>query len=230
MKPLFTIIMRTCRRPNGLTRSLLSLLAQDCKNWEALFLVDRSGGHPEGNVLWANSQFYHNRYAPRGCYCLALDDDGIFPHTDFLSTVEDCITANDMPECVLVRSVTTKPGGGYHKLPNRKVWGLDWDSGERPEFWYGHGYNWACRADVFASFAGAYCKPRGGDWYFMTALINGGVDFVKCNVFGGKSMSRGRGERFERAKEDWFERVAMRFGIERESDNIWRLDGDSVKR
>lgn len=228
-KPLFTIIARTCRRPAGSERMIKSVLRQTCKDWEILFLVDKAGSHPEGNVLWANSQFYHNRQAPSGHYCLALDDDGVLPERDFLATVKQAILETDFPECVLVRSVTTKPGGGYHKLPSRKVWTLDWDAGERPDFWYGHGYNWVIRQDIFAAFVGAYCKPRGGDWYFMTALIEAGVDFVKCPTFGGKSISRGRGEKFEKGiPSDWFEKLAQKYGLVKTSDLEYRLYGSTA--
>lgn len=225
-RPLFTIIMRTCRRPTGSERSLQSVLAQTCRDWEALFLLDKSYNHHEGNILWANSQFYYHRDKPAGHYCIALDDDGIFPNKDFLGKVRAAIYGTGFPECVLVRCVSNKPGGGYHNLPSKKVWRLDWDSGERPNSWYGNGYNWVVRKDIFSAFVGSYCKPRGGDWFFMTSLIQGGVDFVKCDVFGGKSLSRGRGEKFEHnVPDNWFEAFAKKYGIVKINEEEWRLNG-----
>lgn len=224
----FNVITRVCRRPFGLRRAVLSVKAQSCRDWEQFFIVDDSGkDHPGGNVLWANAQFYHHRERINSRYVVLLDDDGEMINDGFLEIVKRKAIAEDLPEAILIRSVSPKKGGGYHKLPSEEVWRLKWDMGERPAFWYGHGYNWVVRADVFKALVHYYIKPRGGDWYFTTSMIRAGVTFVKCNVIGMRSVSRGKGVVFEDAKPGWFRGAAKELGIKRYARGDWRL---KVKR
>lgn len=62
----------------------------------------------------------------------------------------------------------------------------------------------------------------------MTSLIEGGVDFVRCAVFGGKSMSRGRGTAFENAPSDWFAKVAKKYRMTKTDKDVWRMHGQAA--
>lgn len=224
--PFFTIITRTHKRPGGLRRATNSVLAQTCKDWEQLFIYDPIGIHPEGNVLWANAQFAEHADKTRGKYILALDDDGEYQRRKFLQIVKRKAVAEFLPDCLLVRSISPRKkadGGGYHRLPSDDVWDIEWEMGERPDFWYGHGYNWCCHEDIFKRYVNAYIKPRGGDWHFMTALIRSGIDFVRCDVVGGHSISRGKGVRFENATSDWFDVFKGEYKLQHVKDKVWRL-------
>lgn len=213
IRPFFTIILRTCRRPAGLERAVKSVRAQHYGNWEILILADEVGQHKGGNILWANQQFDRHKEKIDGRYVLALDDDGEFKYRDFLSRVYARILEADYPECVLVRSLSPNKQFNYVKLPAEPVWRVDWEAGQRPAFWIGHGYNWVVREDIFKSFAKAYSRNNGGDWHFMTAMINGGVDFCKCEAIGAMTMGRGYGIKFEGCQGTWLAEMIKKLGM-----------------
>lgn len=225
-KPFFSIVTRVFKRPDGVRRSTDSVIMQTFKDWEHVFLVDRVGKHLGGNVLWANKQFDVHSNKLSGNYILALDDDGEFARRDFLAAVYKTAIREDMPECILVHSISPNKTGSHHILPRQDVWDVNWEMGERPCFWYGHGYNWCVRRDIFCAMAHAYAEKRGGDWHFMTALIRTGVTFVRCNIVGGHSLSRGHGRVFEeQASNGWFYHFRKEYGLEKVAKNVWRLLG-----
>lgn len=203
-----------------------SVINQTCNDCEQVLLIDKSGNHPEGNVLWANTQFSKCLDKIDGIYVMALDDDGRFIRKNHLEKVKNHILESDFPEVVLVRSHTIKniATNEYHYLPPDDVWNLDWDNGERPQSWCGNGYNWVVREDVFRAMAKNYSHAPGGDWHFMTSLIVSGAFFSKCDSVGGESMSRGKGKKFEDCYGDyWIKALSRRFGLKCVSEDDWRL-------
>lgn len=223
--PFFTIITRTFCRPSKLAIGVQSIINQTCKDVEQILLIDKSGNHPEGNVLWANRQFAMCYDRIDGIYVIALDDDGVFVDNRHLDRVKQCAIENDFPEAILVKSYTLKNhNGDYHYLPSSDVWNCDWDLYERPIKWYGNGSNWVVRFDVFNAMATNYAKAPGGDWYFMTSLIESGISFVKCDSVGIKSMQRGKGKDFEECYGDyWIKALSRRFGLKQINPDDWRL-------
>lgn len=225
-RPFFSIVTRVYKRPRGVRRSVKSVIMQTFNSWENVFLVDRTGKHECGNVLWANKQFDVHSDKLSGNYILALDDDGEFTDSGFFSSVYRTAIDEDMPECILVHSISPNKRRCFHTLPRKDVWETNWEIGDRPPFWYGHGYNWCVRRDIFCAMAHTYAKDLGGDWHFMTSLIRTGVTFVRCDVIGARSLSRGRGVVFEEeASEDWFSSFRNEYNLSKVSDDVWRLLG-----
>jgi len=184
---------------------------------EHVFCVDRSGNHPEGNVLWANNQIPRNKHRVDGEYVYFMDDDSalIFPY--FVEELEATVEAEQYPAVVLVRSMcATKEIGSMHFLPLPDVWNVNWREGERPRRWAGHGLDYIVRADYWKRHIGAYTgKARGGDAHFGTALINDrAARIVRLDRVISVTLQRGKGEKFEECEPGWWERIAREFGIE----------------
>jgi hypothetical protein len=206
-------------------------MAQTCGDWEQVFIVDKIGRHAEGNVLWANRQFEANAHRVDGDYVFPLDDDGMMIDDSFVDRLRVAVVAWSGPEVFLVQTLSPSKasGGGIRLLPEPAMWNLDWEGGQRPDRWSGNGYCLVTRSDIWKATVGAYHRhgePTGGDWHFMTALINSGCQFVRLDVCATRSMSRGKGRKFESAcPPDWFERTAARLGIAQVAPGDWRLMG-----
>lgn len=223
-KPFLSIITRTCKRPRGLSRTIQSVLRQIDRDIEQVFVVDRLGAHPEGNILWANKQFASNANRAIGQYTMALDDDGILYDTNLVARLKAIAHDEAMPEVFLVQAICPAPGGGFHTLPYRGDW-LRWDSG-LPEKWSGNGYCTIARTDIWKKHVHNYQYAPGGDWHYNQSLIDARRRFVKVPIIAAKSMSRGKGIRFEACPDNWFELVARGYGIENVGDSDkedWRL-------
>jgi len=231
MRSLLTIITRTCKRPQGLARAVKSVLAQTCKDWEQIFIVDKIGRHEGGNIPWANRQFSVNAHRVDGDYVFPLDDDGMFIDDEFVGALKKTITAWNGPEVVLIQTLSPSKANGScaRILPEPPIWSIDWESGKRPSAWSGNGYCLVTRADIWKARIEAYYQHNevtGGDWHFCTSLIEGGCQFVKLDVCATRSMSRGRGRKFETiCPPDWFERTAAALGIKEVAPGDWRLRG-----
>lgn len=223
-RPLLSIVTRTCRRPTGLARTIESVLAQTSGAFEQVFLVDESGNHPQGNIAWANGQFYRNRMAVRGRYVMALDDDGILVDARFVERLAEHVSAKPTV-AVLLRCASLDADGKVVYLPPAHIWGLDWEHGQRPGRWAGNGYNWAVKLDVWRKCVLAYMgHNRGGDWHFATGLIQSGATVSRLEgCVGGKSLGRGKGEVFETCEPGWFLSVARKYGMEQVKPNVWRM-------
>lgn len=229
MTPFLTIFTRCCQRPNMLTGLIQWVMKQSDWDIEQIFAVDRSGNHPEGNILWANSQIPQHWYRVDGEYVMFLDDDKalIFPY--FVAELRDLIRAEDHPEVVLMRSIcATREIGSLHFLPLPNVWNVNWEKGKRPKHWAGHALNYVVRADYWKEKVGAYIgKERGGDWHFGTALISDrSARVVRLDRVVAVTLQRGMGQKFEQCGRGWFEQVAKRFDIENlgtKKAEDWRL-------
>lgn len=228
-RPLLTIITRTCRRPQGLYRTIRSVLAQTCKDWQQIFIVDKIGRHEEGNILWANKQFEANAHRVDGEYVFPLDDDGILIDTEFVCELGRVANEWNRPEAVLVKTITLGAEWRTVTLPRPEIWDLDWEAGKRPKAWAGNGYCIVTRADIWRANVEAYHlhgMKSGGDWHYCTSLIESGCQFVRLDLVAARSLSRGRGRKFESTcTPDWFDRIVVTFGIQSVGKDDWRLVG-----
>jgi len=228
-EPFLTIFTRTCKRPVMLSDLIRWILKQSDQDIEQIFCVDRSGNHPEGNVLWANNQIPKHASRVDGEYVYFQDDDKamIFPY--FVAELKALVKAEHLPEVVLVRSMcATKEIGSMHFLPLPDVWNVEWEKGKRPGRWAGHALDYVVRADYWKKHIGAYIgKTCGGDCHFGTALISDRqARIVRLDRVVSVSLQRGKGQKFEQCQPGWFERVAKEFGIENlgtADKEDWRL-------
>jgi len=225
-RPFLTIFTRACKRPKMLSGLICQIMKQSDWDIEQIFCVDKSGNHPEGNVLWANNQIPKNKHRIDGEYVFFQDDDGtlIFPY--FVEELKAIVRTEQYPAVVLVRSMcATKEIGTMHFLPLPDVWNVEWEKGERPDRWAGHGYNYVVRADYWETHIGAYTgKTHGGDCHFGTALINDReVHIVRLDRVISVTLQRGKGQKFEDCGPGWWERIAKEFGIENLGNEDWRL-------
>ena len=222
--PFLSIVTRCCQRPVKLARNIKSVAAQKCHDLEQVFLVDRE----RRGLLYANQQFERHVDAPRGQYIYHLDDDGFLPNSQFVTAVKALAVKANYPDVILVRVAGGRTG---HKLlPPPEVWGLNWERGERPAFWIGCGYCFAVKSEVWQANVWRYHHDQGktwktgGDWKFMTGLIQLGVGVVRLdsNRRGGDGQ-RGRCA-VEKCKPGWFERVVETYNMERVGEDVWRID------
>jgi glycosyltransferase involved in cell wall biosynthesis len=220
MNPFLTVITRCCRRPDMLRDNIQSVQRQSCKDWEQLFLVDPDGRH-EDPILWANQQFSRHEGYVSGEYVCALDDDGVLIDENAFAVVKE--TVSDEPDVVMVRISTLGTDGKYHVWPKDEVWDLNWEEGERPDRWAGNGYNVYTRSAVWRDHLSFYQNTRGGDWHYITSLLDGDLYIKRADVLSGKSMMRGAGVIFEKCGPYWFDEVAEEFGLKMLAENVWRL-------
>lgn len=218
-----TIVTRTCRRPDFLSACIESVLKQSCKDFEQIFIVDKIGRHAEGNLRWANRQLSVNAKRVIGNYVFTLDDDGELVSPDFVARAFDA--SKSMPDAILTRSLSLNGDGNIIRMPLAHVWRLDWNNGERPIMWAGHGYNSVTKNRLWKKTVKHYADQRsGGDFHFMTHLIKSGARFVKLDgVLSARSKQRGRGKEFETCSHDWFESVARQYDIQQVAPGDWRL-------
>jgi len=196
------------------------VIGQTCHDIEHVFLVDRSGEHPEGNILWANRQLAQYKERVVGRYVFILDDDGMLVDKTFVARLKAHAAEMGYPDAILLRS---RPSAGK-KLPPDSVWDIDWEMWERPDRWQGHAYSWAVSNNWWQATIAAFGAPRGGDWHFGTALIESGAEIVRLHgVYSAQSMQRGYGRKFEDCPPDWFERVMQQVDGENLGANDWRL-------
>jgi hypothetical protein len=95
-----------------------------------------------------------------------------------------------------------------------------------PSRWSGHGYNAATKAPLWKRGVLNYANAvSGGDWHFMTYLLNSGATFSRVySVLSARSTQRGRGRLFEISQPGWFEGVARDYDLEDVTgDGDWRL-------
>lgn len=230
-KPFLTIFTRACRRPAMLSELIRWIMKQSDQDIEQIFCVDRSGNHPEGNILWANNQIPKNAHRIEGEYVFFQDDDKamIFPY--FVEELKAVVEDEHHPEVVLVRSMcATKEVGSMHFLPLPDVWNVNWREGERPTRWAGHALDYVVRADYWKHHIGAYTgKTHGGDCHFGTALISDRkAHIVRLDRVISVTLQRGKGQKFEKCRPGWWDRVAREFSIENLGGNTpetedWRL-------
>lgn len=216
-----TVITRCCRRPKMLRDNVASVLAQTSRDWEQLFLVDRTGQHGCDPILWANRQFERFERFVNGEYVYPLDDDGVMVDNDVFERVQQA--AQDGPDAILVKIVTPYYDGKLRQWPEAQVWDLDWEQGERPEKWAGNGYNIYTRSDIWREHLSHYQQHAGGDWHYITSLIEDDL-YIKCvDAVSARSTMRGQGVIFEKCGSDWFDLFRREHLLDRLHHNVWRL-------
>lgn len=216
-----TVFTRCCRRPKMLRKNICSVLAQSCLDWEQLFVVDQTGRHGEDPILWANCQFERYQGYVSGDYIYPLDDDGVMVGGGVFSTIKAAV--NDEPDVVLVKIKTPYHDGALRVWPEKHVWRLDWEAGERPERWAGNGYNVYTKTNVWKDHLSHYQRPKGGDWHYITSLIEDDLYIKQADVISAKSLMRGRGIVFEKCGRDWFDDIARDYKLENVAESVWRL-------
>jgi hypothetical protein len=109
---------------------------------------------------------------------------------------------------------------------------LDWENGERPGYWIGSGYCFIVKQELWAAQAWRYYHGQGtdwtsgGDWHFMTGLIDLNVRIVRLNMEGATGV-RARARAFERPTNNWFGSIIKRYHLEEITTDVWRLTGES---
>lgn len=217
--PFLTIFTRCCDRPSALTQNIQSVKAQTCNDIEQIFAID----YKRTGMVNANRQFWRYRHIPTGQYVFHLDDDGQLQDTDFVASVKQCAEESDYPDVVLCRQIQSKPQ--WRHLPPASVWGLDWDNGERPKKWIGSGYCYVVKTELWRPNTTRYFPGEdehwrtGGDWHFMTALLELNVAVKKVNAIS--AIGSRSGGKFESVRKGWFESVALQFDLEQRERYLW---------
>jgi hypothetical protein len=218
--PFLSIVTRTCRRPELLTQNIQSVMRQTCQDIEQVFLVDKTGSHPEGNILWANMHLIKCRERAIGRYVFILDDDGVLIDPTFVERLKEHADKMGYPDVILTRS---RPAA-HTKLPPDHIWNIDWETWERPATWKGHAYNWVVSNEWWQVAIQSWSVPHGGDWHFGTSLIKYGAEIVRMHgIYSARSIQRGYGRKFEKCTRGWFERVMREVGATRLDQDDWRL-------
>lgn len=223
-RPLITFVTRACRRPEKLARNIESIKAQTSQNWEQLLLVDRLGRHNIDPILWANTQFQRYANRIRGDYIYTLDDDGYLLDSHLVDRLGKHVHAKNHPTAVLVRMRMFNLDNTWRTWPDDKTWALDWERGRRPEKWVGTGTSIITRADVWREHISNYQHSPGGDWHFITSIIErDDLRITKLNIFGASSPGRGCGIIFEKCGFDWFNPFPERYDLHHLGDDAWEM-------
>ena len=223
-RPFLTFFTRCCRRPNALNRNIESVLRQSSAAWEQLFVVDQTGKHDEDPVLWANRQFERYAHLVKGQYVYPLDDDGSLVDNRAVEIMAIAAAENTWPDVLLVKMRSFNLDKIWRTHPIENIWSLDWENGDRPDFWIGTGFNIVTRTDTWLSHIYHYQYAPGGDHKFITSLIkNENVRFARCDVMASESPGRGCGVLKEKCKKGWFEPFVAQLDLEQIDDNVWRL-------
>lgn len=219
-----TFITRCCRRPTQLEKNIQSVLKQTSEDWEQIFLVDLTGKHKGDPIVWANAQFERYQHLPKGGYVYPLDDDGWLVDVRFVELIQRCARKSFGPEVILVKNRTFNLDRVLRIHPHYKIWGLDWEDGERPGYWVGTGANVVTRTDVWKRHLKHYQYSPGGDHRYISSLIRDEkLRFARQDVLSTESSGRGCGVLTEKCKEDWFAPIAAFYRMEQLEPNAWRL-------
>lgn len=212
--PFLTIFTRSCCRPSMLEENIRSVMAQSCHDLEQIFIVDRK----QRGLGWANACFHKYRDRVGGRYVYMLDDDNYLTDRHFVEKLKRRAEKSNYPDVILVR-VRRSFDSGRLQPPNR-IWRMKWGAGERPDFWTGNGRCVVVRSDWWKKYVNAYSGgpgkqfKTGGDWHFITTLIEQGAHFVKLPVVASDAQQRGRGYRFEcKPNVDYFRPIARKYNI-----------------
>lgn len=214
-RPFLTVFTRACKRPKMLRRNIQSVLGQKCKSIEQVFVVDNK----ERGLAWANASFNDNLHRVSGEYVYMLDDDTRFVRNDAVRDIMNTARVNGNPPVILVR-IRNKSGDITENLPDGRIWGINWESGYRPKSWRGNGMCVVTRSDYWKVHVDAYAGgvrgefSSGGDWHFVTSLIESGARFVRMQKpVIAETMQRGRGVVFEKCRRAWWPKIQTKFGI-----------------
>lgn len=214
-----SIVTRACRRPEALRLNMSTVAAQDCDDYEHVLLIDLVGRHNGDPVLWANAQLERYKHVPQGEYVYILDDDRYFVAFDAVSLLKR--RASCGADVILVKAQTVQLDGLDHIYPEREIWKMDWEGGRRPKKWSGVGANVVVKRGVWKRHVTAYQHAPGGDWHFITSLINARCTFARLNAVIAGSDGRGCGVLFEKCDLNWFKPFVP--GLEHVEDNAWRV-------
>lgn len=222
-RPFLTIVTRSSQRPAALLHCVRTVIRQTDLDAEQLFLVDRQ----HRGLLYANQQFYRYRNFPRGRYVWALDDDNLMSDQKMIARLK-LIAQRADPDVILVK-MSHEHTHQVHPAPS--LWSLDWEGGERPDYWVGGGACVVVKRAVWAEHTSEYYNGQGedwatgGDWHFITSLIEDpDLTFAQCDAVVAKQPERGYGRTTEDCPDDWFERVSQKLGLEHIARQAYRLD------
>ena len=154
-----------------------------------------------------------------------LDDDGVLCDPQFIDKAKQ-LARKANPDVMLVHSLSAQENHSLRTLPPAEIWALDWENGERPSSWSGHGYNTISKRVQWQRTTRAYLgQKRGGDWHYHTELFRARVSVHRLwNTISARSVQRGNGATFEVGpEEDWFTPISQMYGLEHISSNVWRL-------
>ena len=209
--PFLTIVTRCCKRPAMLSLCIDSVRAlMDC-SVEQVFIVDKK----QIGILRANLLFAQHTHRIDGEYVYILDDDTLLTNTRFVTHIREA--AADNPGIIMVRSWRSQLNP--HTLPNNNVWG----DKEKLKMATTNSLTYVVRADLWKQHIGEYGIAAGGDWAFLEKLRDEGHSFVWVNQMMAETQQLGRGENFEKCKDNWFEQVIRKYKLDQVKPGDWRL-------
>jgi hypothetical protein len=202
-----------------------SVLRQTSGNWEQLFVVDQTGRHDEDPVLWANKQFERYAHLVRGQYVYPLDDDTSLVDPRMVEMLSTRAGETVWPNAILVKMRSFNLDKLWRVHPMDNIWDLNWEEGDRPNYWIGTGLNIVTRTNVWKSHLHHYQYAPGGDHKYISSLIqNTDLRIVKCDVMAAENPSRGCGVLTEKCRDGWFEPLVAQLDLDQIDENVWRLN------
>ena len=187
-------------------------------------MVDQTGQHDEDPVLWANRQFERYAHLVRGQYIYPLDDDGLLVDPRTVEMLSTRAAEALWPDALLVKMRSFNLDKVWRVHPIDNIWNLDWENGDRPNYWVGTGFNIVTRTDTWRANLHHYQHAPGGDHRYISSLIeNTDLRIAKCDVMAAESPGRGCGVLKEKCKKGWFEQFVAQLDLEKVEDNVWRL-------
>jgi hypothetical protein len=189
-----------------------------------LFVVDQTGRHDEDPVLWANKQFERYAHLVEGRYVYPLDDDGLLVDPRMVEILYTRAAEAVWPNAMLVKMRSFNLDKVWRTHPMDNIWDMNWEDGDRPNYWVGTGFNIVTRTDTWHSHLYHYQHAPGGDHKYITSLIED-VDLriAKCDVMASESPGRGCGVLTEKCKDGWFEPFVAQLDLEQIEEDVWRL-------
>jgi len=212
MTPFLTIVTRCCRRPLLLTNNVFSVLGQNDRDLEQIFVVDK---HKRG-VYWANRNLAEQVHRIAGEWVYILDDDCRLTSPGFVTLLKDA--ARQEPDVIMVKS--SRPQIAPHTLPKADVWG----HADRFRAACCNCLCYAVRADLWREHISAFGRAAGGDWGFLEKLLYHNVKFAWADKVVAQTQQLGRGKLFEDCGKSWFADFVNSFGVELlNASDDWRL-------
>lgn len=214
-KHFLTIVTRTCDRPVLLTENILSVIQQEDRDLEQIFIVD----HERLGRCAADQSFVHHLDRIEGELVYILDDDCKLIEPGFVTELKEFYYGQGMPDVIMVRS--SRPQLAPHMLPRVELWGKL----KKLRVATTNCLCYVVRRDLWKKYIFTFGEHRScPDWYFLEALRDAGLSFAWLDLVVAKTQQIGHGTRFEAVDDTWFERVVKDLAVlEEVAPGDWRL-------
>lgn len=211
-----SIITRCCQRPRFLVDNIRSVKSQTCKDIEQVFVVDRE----KKGIQAADRALSENKHRMVGEYSFILDDDCWLIDKTFVEKLNAFIDKRVNPDIVMFKSRRPPgPPSGQRIFPTVEVW-----ESRQPKHGTTNCLCYAVRTPIWKESIEYFgVKPWGGDWWFLSRLIDLGYNLSWLDVMGAESRQLGRGKLFEKAGKNWFEEIAIEEELTNLGNDDWRF-------